>query len=173
MVDIFSTFFPYGIVNRFTMLSLNRSVIITSCNHSDIFHKMALDMNVVYITLIVCISVLAVIWSFLVFLYFNSKKRVELEKKVNDLKEEKKRFDEKLQKKDKSSLSKEEQKELEDKEIEARKENVFMEHCYKMAISLEKGNEKQKEECWKIILHNHIDYIPEVLKESINKKDKN
>ena len=41
----------------------------------------------------------------------------------------------------------------------------FIDHCYKMAKSLEKGNEKQREDCWKILLHIHADCIPDELKQ--------
>ena len=41
----------------------------------------------------------------------------------------------------------------------------FIDHSYKMAKSLEKGNEKQREDCWKILLHIHADCIPDELKQ--------
>ena len=42
---------------------------------------------------------------------------------------------------------------------------VFFDYCYTMAKSLEKGNEKQREDCWKILLHIHADCIPDELKQ--------
>ena len=40
----------------------------------------------------------------------------------------------------------------------------FLDYCYTMAKSLEKGNEKQRKDCWKILLHIHADCIPDELK---------
>ena len=49
----------------------------------------------------------------------------------------------------------------------------FIDHCYKTAKSLEKGNEKQREDCWKILLHIHSYCIPDELKKQYNVGIKN
>ena len=51
------------------------------------------------------------------------------------------------------------------KEKEEKKTKDFLDYCYKMAKSLEVGNEKQREDCWKILLYIHADCIPDELKQ--------
>ena len=48
-------------------------------------------------------------------------------------------------------------------EKEEKKKKEFIDHCYKMAKSLEKGNEEQRKECWKILLNIHADCLPDDL----------
>ena len=57
-------------------------------------------------------------------------------------------------------------------EKEEKKKKEFINYCYNMAKSLEEGNEEQRKECWKILLHIHADCIPDVLKQKyqIDKK---
>ena len=48
---------------------------------------------------------------------------------------------------------------------EEKKTKEFLDYCYTMAKSLEEGNEKQRKDCWKILLHIHSYCIPDELKQ--------
>lgn len=63
---------------------------------------------------------------------------------------------------------KKEKEEKEKQEKEEKKTKDFLDYCYKMAKSLEKGIENQREDCWKIILHIHANCIPDELKQKYN-----
>lgn len=95
----------------------------------------------------------------LIFMYRTSK-ACQLAKENEQIKKEKKEIEEKLIESQPHKLTEEQQKEAEEK-----KKKEFLDYCYKMAKSLEKGNEKQREDCWKILLHIHADCIPDELKQ--------
>ncbi len=133
--------------------------ILAACNPCGCVPEVALDENVVWITGIICLAIFLSVLFCLLFLYEKSNKRIGLEK-------EKRQLEEKLSKKvnelqEEQKKNKELDPDLFDKE---KKKKEFLDYCYKMAKSLDKGNEKQKEDCWKIILHNHAECIPDELK---------
>lgn len=116
--------------------------------------KIMLEDNVVCATFIICITILLIVISFLICSNKKSNQRFELEKDKMNI--EKQTTEHKI-----------EQEKIKGKvptETEKRKKDFF-DYCYKMAKSLEKGNEKQREDCWKIILHNHAEFIPDELKQ--------
>lgn len=133
--------------------------LLASCNPCGCVPEVVLDENVVRITGIICLAIFLSVLFCLLFLYEKSNKRIGLEK-------EKRQLEEKLNKKanelqEEQKKNKELDPDLFDKE---KKKKEFLDYCYKMAKSLEKGNEKQREDCWKIILHNHAECIPDELK---------
>lgn len=116
--------------------------------------KIMLEDNVVCATFIICITILLIVISFLIYSNKKSNQRFELEKDKMNI--EKQTTEHKI-----------EQEKIKGKvptETEKRKKD-FLDYCYKMAKSLEKGNEKQREDCWKILLHIHADCIPDELKQ--------
>lgn len=136
---------------------------LTCCLHHDCIQKIELDENIVWITGIICLAIFLSVLFCLLFLYKKSNKRIDLEK-------EKRQLEEKLSKKanelqEEQKKNKELDPELFDKE---KKKKEFLDYCYKMAKSLDKGNEKQREDCWRIILHNNLDYIPDEMKKEYN-----
>ena len=85
------------------------------------------------------------------------------------LNEVKKQLEEMLSQKEKLTPEKKKEKEeKEKKDKEEKKTKDFLDYCYNMAKSLEKSNEKQREDCWKIILHIHANCIPDELKKQYN-----
>ena len=114
-----------------------------SCN-------IVLGDNVVYATSIICITILLIVIAYLVCSYRKQNIRTELEKiRVNV---ENKITEHKIeQEKNKGRVP---------PETEKRKKE-FLDYCYNM---LENGNEEQKKECWRILLHVHADCIPDDLK---------
>ena len=132
------------------------SILLTSCS---CVHRIALDQNVILITLIVCCTLLAAIAISLLFLYFKSNKRIALEK-------EKRKLEEGLSKKaDELLKEKERNKEVDSTLLnEEKKKKEFLDYCYTMAKSLEEDNKEQRNDCWKILLHFHANCIPDELK---------
>ena len=129
--------------------------------------RVILDENAIWITLIICITIFATVFSCVLF-YNNYKKS----KRIIDLEEEKKQFEEMLSQKEKltpeEKEKKEEKQKKEEKDKEEKKTKDFLDYCYNMAKSLEEGNEKQREDCWKILLHVHAKSIPDELKQEYN-----
>lgn len=114
--------------------------------------RIILDTNAILIILIICVTIITTILGLVLF-YNNYKKS----KKITDLENEKQQLKDNLSKKEddlkkaKESLDKEE-----------KKTKDFLNYCYKM---VEKGDEEQRKDCWKIILHIHADCIPDDLKQ--------
>ena len=105
-----------------------------------------------------CVTIFATEFSCILFFYESSKKK-GYEKAKKEMEDNLKRTKDELQNIKRKIeinplLSKEEKMTIE-----------FIDHCYKMAKSLEKGNEKQRKDCWKILLHIHADCIPDELKQ--------
>ncbi len=140
--------------------------ILASCNPCGV-SEFVLDENAIGITGIICFTIFATVVFCLFFLCKNSKKKLELET-------EKKQIEDRLNKIE--TELKEAQGKINNTNSklsnEDKKAKEFMDYCYKMARSLDIGNEKQKEDCWKIILHNHVSYVPDELKKEY-KIDKN
>lgn len=116
--------------------------------------KIMLEENAACAICIICITILLVEIVFFMCSNFKSNKRFELEKKKMEI--EKQMTEHKIEQ--------EKIKEIVPTETEKRKKE-FIDYCYKMAKSLEKDNEKQREDCWKILLHIHADCIPDELKQ--------
>lgn len=133
--------------------------LLESCCHPHGITKVEFDENLIVIISIICITILLLVLLFLIYFNFFSKKKKELE----SLKIEHKKIQEKLTKAESELLT---AKGIIEESTEAlkKKENSFLDHCYTMAKSLEKGNEKQREDCWRIILHNNLDSIPDEMK---------
>lgn len=133
--------------------------LLASCNPCGCIYEITLDQSAILITLVICVTILAAIVFCLLFLRFNAKKRIELEKEKRQLED---CLSEKANELEKVQI---ELNKLDSYKInEEKKKKEFLDYCYKMAKSLDKGNEKQKEDCWKIILHNHAECIPDELK---------
>ena len=120
--------------------------------------RIILDTNAIWITSIICVTIFATVFSCILFFYARLKKK-GYEKAKKEMEDNLKRTKDELQDIKRKIeinplLSKEEKMAIE-----------FIDHCYKMAKSLEKGNEKQREDCWKILLHIHADCIPDELKQ--------
>lgn len=141
--------------------------ILASCNHCGCVSGFVLDENAIWITGIICFTIFVTVVFCFFFLYKNSKKRLELETEKKQIEDRLNKMETELKETEgkinntNSKLSNEEKKAKE-----------FLDYCYKMAKSLDKGNEKQKEDCWKIILYNHANCISDELKKEY-KIDKN
>lgn len=133
---------------------------LAACNPEHLVLDFLSKENANCITLIICISIIVTVLICLIFLYRTSK-ACQLAKENEQIKKEKKEIEEKLIESQPHKLTEKQQKE---KEAEEKKKKEFLDYCYKMAKSLEKGNEKQREDCWKILLHNHAECIPDELK---------
>ena len=132
--------------------------LLVCCKHCGCDSRIILDTNAIWITSIICVTIFATIFSCILFFYESSKKK-GYEKAKKEMEDNLKRTKDELQDIKRKIeinplLSKEEKMTIE-----------FIDHCYKMAKSLEKGNEKQREDCWKILLHIHADCIPDELKQ--------
>lgn len=133
--------------------------LLVCCNPCGCTHDIEVDENMICIISIICLTIFFSVLFFLLFQYMKSNKRIELEKEKRQLE---KNLSEKA-----NELQKEKEK---NKEVDStllnkeKKVKDFLDYCYKMAKSLEKGNEKQREDCWKILLHNHAECIPDELK---------
>ena len=137
--------------------------LLVCCKHCGCDSRVILDENTIWVTLIICVTIIAIILVMLLF-YNNYKKS----KEITELEKEKKQFEEKLSKKDDELKIAKEELDKVDKNIEEKKKKEFLDYCYTMAKSLEEGNEKQREDCWKILLHIHSYCIPDELKKQYN-----
>ena len=131
---------------------------LVCCGPCGCDSRFILDTNAIWITSIICVTIFATVFSCILFFYESSKKK-GYEKAKKEMEDNLKRTKDELQ----DIKSKIEIKHLLSKEEKMTIE--FIDHCYKMAKSLEKGNEKQREDCWKILLHIHADCIPDELKQ--------
>ena len=129
--------------------------LLVCCKHCGCESRIVLDGNAVLITLIICVTIITTILGLVLF-YNNYKKS----KRITDLEKEKKQLKDNLSKKE-DDLKK--AKESLDKEEKTTKD--FFNYCYKM---VEKGDEEQRKDCWKIILHIHANCIPDELKQKYN-----
>ena len=112
--------------------------------------------------------------SFLLFFYKTSKAcklekenkqlKESLDKTKDDYKEAQKKIEELTQKVSKEAQKKTDEQNKNNQQQVTEVPKEFLDYCYKMAKSLDKGNEKQKEDCWKIILHNYANCIPDEMK---------
>lgn len=132
--------------------------LLVCCKHCGCDSRIILDTNAIWITSIICVTIFATVFSCILFFYESSKKK-GYEKAKKEMEDNLKRTKDELQDIKRKIeinplLSKEEKMAIE-----------FIDHCYKMAKSLEKGNEKQREDCWKILLYIHADCIPDELKQ--------
>ena len=132
--------------------------LLVCCKHCGCDSRIILDTNAIWITSIICVTIFATVFSCILFFYESSKKK-GYEKAKKEMEDNLKRTKDELQDIKRKIeinplLSKEEKMAIE-----------FIDHCYKMAKSLEKGNEKQREDCWKILLRIHADCIPDELKQ--------
>ncbi len=134
------------------------NIFLVSCGPCGCDSRIILDTNAIWITSIICVTIFATVFSCILFFYESSKKKgyekakKEMEDNLKRTKDELKGIKRKIE--INPLLSKEEKKTIE-----------FLDYCYKMSKSLEKGNEKQREDCWKILLHIHADCIPDELKQ--------
>ena len=131
------------------------NALLVCCTPCVCDSRIILDTNAIWITLIICVTIITTILGLVLF--YNNYKKL---KKITDLENEKQQLKDNLSKneddlkKAKESLDKKE-----------KKTKDFLGYCYKM---VEKGDEEQKKDCWKIILHIHANCIPDELKQEYN-----
>ena len=129
--------------------------LLLCCKHCGCESRIVLDGNAILITLIICVTIITTILGLVLF--YNNYKKL---KKITDLENEKQQLKDNLSKneddlkKAKESLDKKE-----------KKTKDFLDYCYKM---VEKGDEEQRKDCWKIILQIHANFIPDELKQTYN-----
>ena len=131
------------------------NALLVCCTPCVCDSRIILDTNAIWITLIICVTIITTILGLVLF--YNNYKKL---KKITDLENEKQQL--------KDNLSKNEDDLKKAKESLDKKEKMtkdFLGYCYKM---VEKGDEEQKKDCWKIILHIHANCIPDELKQKYN-----
>ena len=131
---------------------------LVCCSPCGCDSRIILDTNAIWITSIICVTIFATVFSCILFFYESSKKK-GYEKAKKEMEDNLKRTKHELQKI---------KREIEINPLLSKEEKMtkeLIDHCYKMAKSLEKGNEKQREDCWKILLHTHADCIPDDLRQ--------
>ena len=131
------------------------NALLVCCTPCVCDSRIILDTNAIWITLIICVTIITTILGLVLF--YNNYKKL---KKITDLEKEKQQLKDKLSKNE-NDLKK--AKESIDKKEKKTKD--FLDYCYKM---VEKGDEEQKKDCWKIILHIHANCIPDELKQKYN-----
>ena len=131
------------------------NALLVCCTPCVCDSRIILDTNAIWITLIICVTIITTILGLVLF--YNNYKKL---KKITDLENEKQQLKDNLSKneddlkKAKESLDKKE-----------KKTKDVLDYCYKM---VEKGDEEQRKDCWKIILHIHANCIPDELKQKYN-----
>ena len=131
------------------------NALLVCCTPCVCDSRIILDTNAIWITLIICVTIITTILGLVLF--YNNYKKL---KKITDLENEKQQL--------KDNLSKNEddlKKAKESLDTKEKKTKDFLDYCYKM---VEKGDEEQKKDCWKIILHIHANCIPDELKQKYN-----
>ena len=131
------------------------NALLVCCTPCVCDSRIILDTNAIWITLIICVTIITTILGLVLF-YNNYKKF----KKITDLENEKQQL--------KANLTKNEddlKKAKESLDKKEKKTKDFLDYCYKM---VEKGDEEQRKDCWKIILHIHANCIPDELKQKYN-----
>ena len=131
------------------------NALLVCCTPCVCDSRIILDTNAIWITLIICVTIITTILGLVLF--YNNYKKL---KKITDLENEKQQLKDNLSKneddlkKAKESLDKKE-----------KKTKDLLDYCYKM---VEKGDEEERKDCWKIILHIHANCIPDELKQKYN-----
>ena len=137
------------------------NALLVCCTPCVCDSRIILDTNAIWITLIICTTIFITVSIFLLYFRFNPDKKSPNETdKGNTIVQQ--------NKEELTPEGKKEKEEKEKQEKEEKKTKDFLDYCYKMAKSLEKGNENQREDCWKIILHIHANCIPDELKQKYN-----
>ena len=131
------------------------NALLVCCTPCVCDSRIILDTNAIWITLIICVTIITTILGLVLFYnnYKKFKKITDLENEKQQLKDNRSKNEDDL-KKAKESLDKKE-----------KKTKDFLDYCYKM---VEKGDEEQRKDCWKIILHIHANCIPDELKQKYN-----
>lgn len=130
------------------------NLLVCLC-HRTCGHEFALNQNALFITISICATILVFMISCM-FIYGQFSK-------VRNLEDETKQLNKDL-KDAKDKLSKAEKQIEEQNEQIKKKDNEFLDFCYKMAKSLDYENETLKADCWKIILYQNIESVPDELK---------
>ena len=131
---------------------------LVCCGPCGCDSRIILDTNAIWITLIICTTIFLIVSIFLLYFRFNPDKKSpnETDKGNTNVQQNKEEL---------TPEGKKEKEEKEKQEKEEKKTKDFLDYCYKM---VEKGDEEQRKDCWKIILHIHANCIPDELKQKYN-----